>query len=233
MGGELSIACLSDQTCSFKTTILLSLFGSSGLGLSNCRSGECVSPATINTLSALLAPTTSAGSAPLSSGVIAGMVVLAMFVVGILAMLTIGFLSKRKARRRVVDLTEKTDRNDSIGVRWRNLGYSLPLKRNSTGRVLLNGLSGEASAGQLLAVLGTTGAGKSTFVELLAGKRKIGKMTGSIDLISSNHQIENSKVIIGFVDQEDIFSATSTVREALLFAADLKLSENISIEFKR
>lgn len=232
MGGQLAISCKIDQTCSFKTTILVGLFGNAGLGLSSCRSGECVAPATINELAALLAPTAPAESVGLSSGVTAGLVVVSVLLLAVAVAILLGYLSQRQARKRMVVLSEKGLENSPVGVRWRNLGYSLrPAKRGSkSGRVLLQGLSGQVLGGKLLAILGTTGAGKSTFVDLLAGKRKVGRTTGSIELISSNH---TSKPVIGYVDQEVVLSTTSTVREALLFAADLKLSENVSIEVKR
>jgi ABC-type multidrug transport system ATPase subunit len=73
------------------------------------------------------------------------------------------------------------------------------------------------------------GAGKTTLVEILAGKSKSGRVTGHVTFPSSS----NSPPSIGFVPQQDILPPTLTVFEALLFAARLRLPENISDDDKK
>lgn len=67
------------------------------------------------------------------------------------------------------------------------------------------------------------GAGKTTLVELLAGKNKSGVASGHITFPTASGQQPR----IGFVPQQDILPAMLTVREALLFAARLRLPENL------
>ena len=67
------------------------------------------------------------------------------------------------------------------------------------------------------------GAGKTTLVEILAGKSKSGRTTGHVTFPSSF----NLHPRIGFVPQQDILPPTLTVSEALLFAARLRLPESI------
>ncbi|KAL7010037.1 hypothetical protein EMMF5_000056 [Cystobasidiomycetes sp. EMM_F5] len=108
----------------------------------------------------------------------------------------------------------------------------LPARSNGrSGRVVLDDLSGELPYGAFMAILGPSGAGKSTFVDILAGKRKIGRVRGSVH-ISSTGDRSASAVRIGYVDQADILPENLTVREALMFAARLKLSEAISDDEK-
>lgn len=95
------------------------------------------------------------------------------------------------------------------------------------GRQILNDLTGSIAGGRLLAILGPTGAGKSTFVDLLAGKRKRGRRTGAVE-IALPQGAKARKCLVGYVDQHDVLPATSTVREALMFAAELKLGEDMS-----
>ncbi|KAG0147174.1 hypothetical protein CROQUDRAFT_43249 [Cronartium quercuum f. sp. fusiforme G11] len=94
---------------------------------------------------------------------------------------------------------------------------------------ILRGLSGSVEPGTMMAILGPSGAGKSTFLDILAGQRKAGKITGSHSItIPDQEGTSGNGITIGFVDQSDIVSATSTVREALTFAAALKLPEDVS-----
>lgn len=239
--GNLGVSCAGEH-CSFKTSILVTLFGSSGLGLSSCKSGECTSPLAINLLYSALSPTVEP-STRLAGGVIAGLAVLGVAVASLVALIIFACYRQRKLRR--ADYSNDVFKEKkSIGLRWQNVGYTLPIQNGASsffsrmsddgryksanqGRILLDNLSGEIKGGKLLAVLGTTGAGKSTFVELLAGKKKVGVQRGTIEIISSAGS--DSKVVIGHVDQDDILCATATCREALMFAAELKLKEEISL----
>lgn len=80
-----------------------------------------------------------------------------------------------------------------------------------------------------MAVLGPSGAGKTTLVELIAGKAKSGLFTGSITFPSLAN---GRRPRVALVPQTDILPAVLTVREALTFAASLRLPESISPERK-
>ncbi|KAG0148835.1 hypothetical protein CROQUDRAFT_379935 [Cronartium quercuum f. sp. fusiforme G11] len=94
---------------------------------------------------------------------------------------------------------------------------------------ILRGLSGAVEPGTMMAILGPSGAGKSTFLDILAGQRKAGQITGITSIsIPGREGTSGDGITIGLVDQADIISATSTVREALMFAAQLKLPEDVN-----
>lgn len=97
--------------------------------------------------------------------------------------------------------------------------------------------SGHIQPGCMVAVLGPSGAGKTSLVEILAGRHKVGRVSGTIRSIEPSlepdAQASSSRRSIGFVDQEDALHAFSTVREALQMAAELSLPDNILRTEKR
>nr|GMD28539.1 ABC transporter G family member 21 [Ipomoea batatas] len=98
-------------------------------------------------------------------------------------------------------------------------------KRNQT-RVLLNGVSGTARPGELLAMLGPSGSGKTTLLTALAG-RLPGKFSGTV---TYNGQPISSSVKrrIGFVTQDEVLYPHLTVLETLTYAALLRLPEKLT-----
>lgn len=165
--------------------------------------------------------------------------VLAVVVVALALFVVVGWWNQRKARRSYSPLAEDSN-GVAVGLRWSNLGYSLKPRRRRgrfgratevDGRVLLDGITGEISGGGFLAILGPTGAGKSTLVDILAGRRKSGRKLGTVEFVLPDGA-SSEKLKIGYVDQADVLPSTSTVREALLFAAKLKLPEGMPLAAK-
>ncbi|BGP19648.1 hypothetical protein JCM10213v2_007744 [Rhodosporidiobolus nylandii] len=139
----------------------------------------------------------------------------------------------------------------AVGLRVENLSYSLPppspfsvssLFRRSApstprqeasddGRLVLSSLSLTLSGGSFCSILGPSGAGKSTLVDILAGVRKTGYRGGSVELVfrprgeGEGEIAKEGRVRIGYVDQQDVLPETSTVREAVAFAAECKMGE--------
>ena len=101
------------------------------------------------------------------------------------------------------------------------------------GRTLLEGVSGSAKPGQLLAIMGASGAGKSTFLDILARKSKKG-VVGGTTLVNGREIADSDfKKVVGFVDQEDTLMSTLTVYETVLYSALLRLPREMSLEAKK
>ena len=84
-----------------------------------------------------------------------------------------------------------------------------------------------------MAIMGASGAGKSTFLDLLARKRKRGNVSG-VTLVNGREVTDAEfKNVIGFVDQEDTLMSTLTVYETILYSALLRLPRDMSIEAKK
>nr|GAT55146.1 ABC transporter protein [Mycena chlorophos] len=100
-------------------------------------------------------------------------------------------------------------------------------------RVLLDNISGTVKPGQVCAIMGASGAGKSTFLDILARKAKRGVVGGTTYVNGREVADEQFKAVTGFVDQEDTLMSTLTVYETVLYSALLRLPRDMSYEAKK
>ncbi|KAK9232152.1 hypothetical protein WN943_022395 [Citrus x changshan-huyou] len=89
--------------------------------------------------------------------------------------------------------------------------------------VLLNGVSGAFRPGVLTALMGVSGAGKTTLMDVLAGRKTGGYISGSIMISGYPKKQETFARISGYCEQNDIHSPNVTVYESLLYSAWLRL----------
>ncbi|GAB2251944.1 hypothetical protein Droror1_Dr00004791 [Drosera rotundifolia] len=97
---------------------------------------------------------------------------------------------------------------------------------SSSSRTIINGVTGIAHPGQILAVLGPSGSGKSTLLNALAGRLPAPSLTGSLLFTPQNNDVIHPVQLpvqfrTGFVPQDDVLYQYLTVRETLAFAARL------------
>ncbi|XP_042448173.1 ABC transporter G family member 28-like [Zingiber officinale] len=111
-----------------------------------------------------------------------------------------------------------------IEVAFKDL--SLTLKGSK--RKLLRSVTGKIMAGRVAAVMGPSGAGKTTFLNAVAGKATGCDMTGHVLINGKAEHLRSYKKIIGFVPQDDIVHGNLTVEENLRFSARCRLSADMS-----
>lgn len=98
---------------------------------------------------------------------------------------------------------------------------------------LLSNVSGVFSPGVLTALVGSSGAGKTTLMDVLAGRKTGGYIEGDIR-ISGYQKVQHTFArISGYVEQNDIHSPQVTVEESLWFSSWLRLPKEISKETKK
>lgn len=102
---------------------------------------------------------------------------------------------------------------------WKNLTYTV--KTPSGDKVLLDNVQGWVRPGMLGALMGSSGAGKTTLMDVLAQRKTTGKITGSI-LVDGRPVSVSFQRSAGYCEQLDIHEPFSTVREALEFSALLR-----------
>ncbi|CAG8460097.1 9460_t:CDS:2 [Acaulospora colombiana] len=98
---------------------------------------------------------------------------------------------------------------------------------------VLNSIHGMVRPGEVMAIMGGSGAGKTTFLDILARKNKAGVISGEIYVNGRTVEDEIFKKVVGYVDQEDHLLSTLTVYETVLYSALLRLPREMSFEAKR
>ncbi|PRQ48600.1 putative taurine-transporting ATPase [Rosa chinensis] len=94
-------------------------------------------------------------------------------------------------------------------------------------RMILQGLTGFAQPGQVLAIMGPSGCGKSTLLDALAGRLNSNTQQRGKILINGRKE----KLVCGtsaYVTQDDTLMTTLTVREAVYYSAQLQLPNSMS-----
>lgn len=97
-------------------------------------------------------------------------------------------------------------------------------------KVILNHLNGMFRAGRLTAIMGPSGAGKTSLLDAVAGNTMGGRITGTITVNGEDYSGKKIKEISGFVFQDDVLLPTMTVREAIEQSAILRLPKSVTKE---
>jgi len=92
----------------------------------------------------------------------------------------------------------------------------------------LAGTSGNILPGELTCVMGASGAGKSTFLNIIAGK--VHHSSGEILVNGKKSTLTDFKGRIGYVPQNDIMHADATVNEVVQHSATTRLPPGSNIE---
>ncbi|GMI03669.1 hypothetical protein TrVE_jg3568 [Triparma verrucosa] len=137
------------------------------------------------------------------------------------------------------DAIDRTKNSYPINLSWKDIDYSITTYNKSTKsfdiKQILKGINGQARAGQMVAIMGPTGSGKTSLLNVLAMRCPIvkgGDLSGSFLV---NGEVAKEKAfarLTSYVMQDDAMFAALTVKETLMTAAHFQLSSKLSDEDK-
>ena len=157
----------------------------------------------------------------------------------------------------IADVLPKTGTMDApsdagVHLQWRDVTYTVTRKAtkkvtnassdaadspNVEVKTILSHISGETEGGTLLALMGPSGSGKTSLLNALAFRVPRGpgaEITGTVladgRVVATPGQMARMSA---YVEQEDALFALSTVRETLMFAAQLRLGPEVPLEEKK
>ncbi|KAL6842406.1 hypothetical protein ACP4OV_027833 [Aristida adscensionis] len=119
-------------------------------------------------------------------------------------------------------VTENRARRPMLEVAFRDLTLSIGKKK------LLQCVTGKLSPGRVTAIMGPSGAGKTTFLNAVLGKTSGYKKDGVVLINGKAGSMQSYKKIIGFVPQDDIVHGNLTVEENLWFSLCCRLTKGTS-----
>ncbi|OBZ78638.1 Brefeldin A resistance protein [Grifola frondosa] len=143
-------------------------------------------------------------------------------------------LQERKATRKsygksdydkeACEYQEKGMTFDAKSFTWEKINYHVPVPGGT--RRLLHDVYGYVKPGVLTALMGASGAGKTTCLDVLAQRKNIGIVSG--ELLLDGHPLGRDFARkTAYAEQMDVHEGTTTVREAMRFSAYLRQAVEI------
>ncbi|XP_058112196.1 pleiotropic drug resistance protein TUR2-like [Magnolia sinica] len=127
-----------------------------------------------------------------------------------------------------------------LSITFDNIRYSVDMPQEMKAQgipedrlMLLKGVSGAFRPGVLTALMGVSGAGKTTLMDVLAGRKTGGYIEGNITISGYPKKQETFARIAGYCEQNDIHSPHVTVYESLLYSAWLRLPGEVDSETRK
>ena len=214
-----ALKCPSGQFCATSTEV------------ENCPDGHfCTSRSTVPQACDAGALCSANAQYPVATIIIAlGILLLVGYQV--IASWVCGRTSKKTAAPPTATTAEApTSTTEQVAVAGLEFAFS-NLGLHKYGKQLLQGVTGTVRRGELLAVMGPSGAGKTTFMNVLTGK--ILPTTGSVHINGFAVAFEKIRALTGFVPQNDIMLTDLTVGENLQHSANTRIIGDAALKALR
>eukprot|EP00761_Pharyngomonas_kirbyi_P000215 gb/GECH01000215.1/.p1 GENE.gb/GECH01000215.1/~~gb/GECH01000215.1/.p1 ORF type:complete len:655 (+),score=141.50 gb/GECH01000215.1/:1-1965(+) len=126
-------------------------------------------------------------------------------------------------------------------LEWKNISWEVEIKERkatrfwiaeSEKRNILNGVSGRVRPGELVAIVGASGSGKTSLLNILSGQMNPESYSGEICIDGNPTQQGDAKEVLSYVTQDDVLTDNLTPRELLKFRVMIGLDQRISKQEK-
>ncbi|CAI5496378.1 unnamed protein product [Closterium sp. Naga37s-1] len=104
-----------------------------------------------------------------------------------------------------------------------SVSRQLAMKKHYS-RTILADINGAARSGEVTAIMGASGSGKTTLLNILAHRIAKERRSGSVELDGAVVRGSTMRRMSAYVMQDDLMFPALTVRETLMFAAELRLA---------
>ncbi|KHN71601.1 ABC transporter ATP-binding protein/permease wht-1 [Toxocara canis] len=166
-------------------------------------------------------------------------------------------LKNERSEDDIPSLEVNESRNGKL-VTWTDLTVTVPMNPNNSSnfwrkseaeqrKTILYEVSGFASPGELLAIMGGSGSGKTVLLNALTGhNQKNVNVTGVVTVNGEELQSVDMRRVSAYVQQADMFIGTLTVKEQLHFSvppirgsqndllkAELRMDRSVSKEVRK
>ncbi|CAO3632026.1 unnamed protein product [Cunninghamella blakesleeana] len=224
--GPASFDC-TGPNCAFSEAamddLISAIFGDDSIFLS-CNSGEC--------LHYSMVPGFERPERPINwIMIISGIAGVSVFLV-VVALLVNYFAKKSSGTDDYIQLADDEagklmTEHTPTSLTFENICYTV------NGREVLENATGMVRPGEVMAIMGPSGAGKTSLLDILANRTKSGNVSGQIYVNGHHLSPRKYKKLIGYVDQEDTMIPTLTVYETILYSALLRLPRSMSRAAKK
>ena len=149
------------------------------------------------------------------------------------------FPTKEKPPKRHVSTLNTLRAGDKAYFGWSDVSFKLSAKavgKSKKDPRVLKSLKGMAEPGEVVAIMGASGCGKTSLLNVLSGRivsMNGHEVSGSFTVNGVSVKPENLGSKVAFVTQEDTLCPTATPREALDFSARLRLPPTVTDEERR
>jgi ABC-type lipoprotein export system ATPase subunit len=120
-----------------------------------------------------------------------------------------------------------------VTVTFEDVSYDVKASTSNEQLRLLHNVDGAFKSGRMCALMGSSGAGKTTLMDVIAMRKSSGTVQGDVRLNGYPQEAVAFRRCSGYVEQFDVQTPQLTVRETVLFSARLRLdSKKVKAEEK-
>ncbi|CAB9497095.1 Putative white-brown complex homolog protein 30 [Seminavis robusta] len=117
---------------------------------------------------------------------------------------------------------------DGVDIAFQDLTLTVSVKKSTI--TIVDHVTGRLRSGTMTALMGGSGAGKTSLLNALCGRAHYGDVTGTVYINGHKTSIEEHSSAVGFVPQDDIVYAELTVRENLIFSGKFLLPQGTPMQ---